>query len=79
MNKQGQLQIVNIIMFVVIIALAAIVSPIISGFMSSAINSTNATGTSLLLMQSIVPIFWIGIIMLFFVMIGSIRNPQQPY
>jgi uncharacterized membrane protein len=78
-NKKGQLMIVNIIMFFIVIALAAIISPIISNFMSNAINSSNATGTSLLLMQSIVPIFWIGIIMLFFIMIGAGRSPQQQY
>jgi hypothetical protein len=78
LNNKGQLQIVNIIMFFIVIAISAIISPIISSFMSAAINSSNATGTSLLLMQSVVPIFWIGIIMLFFIMIGG-KGPQEQY
>jgi hypothetical protein len=68
--KLAQLQIVSILMFVLVVAVAAVISPIISNFMVDAINSTNATGTSLLLMQSVVPVFWIGIIITFFVMIG---------
>jgi hypothetical protein len=76
-NKNAQLMIVNIIMFVMIIVLGAVLTPVISTFMNTAINDTNATGAGLLLMQSVVPVFWIGIIMLFFVMIGSGRQQQS--
>lgn len=77
MNKFAQLQIVSILMFVLVVAVAAIISPIIGTFMSDAINSSNATGTTLLLMQSVVPVFWIGIIITFFVMIGLGGNNRQ--
>ena len=78
MNNLGQIQtIINIIIFVITVALAAVISPILSGFMNEAINSTNATGTSLLLMQSVVPVFWIGIIITFFILIGAGRQSQN--
>jgi hypothetical protein len=70
-------QIVNLIMFVIVVAIAAVISPIISGFMNAAIIAQNASGTALLLMQSIVPMFWIGIVVLFFVMISSGGQQQQ--
>ena len=73
-------QIVNIIMFVVILAVASIISPIIGSFMDAAIIAQNATGISLILMQSIVPMFWLGIILLFFMMITGqvLAPPQEP-
>lgn len=72
------MQLVNIIMFVILVAIAAVVSPIIGGFMDSAIIAQNASGTSLLLMQSVVPMFWIGIILTFLIMIYSgFSSPNQ--
>ena len=75
--KQGQQQILNIIIFLLTVVIAAVFTPIISTFMNDAINSSNATGTTLLLMQNVVTVFWIGIIITFFMMIGSMRGGQQ--
>jgi ABC-type dipeptide/oligopeptide/nickel transport system permease component len=76
-NTKGQLQIIiSLILFVVVIAIAAVVSPVIGSFMDAAIISQNATGTSLILMQAVVPVFWIGIILIFLMMISG-RQQQQ--
>jgi len=77
MNKKGQQMLANVIGFIIIAIIAAVLSPVLSTFMSSAINSSNATGTTLLLMQSVVPMFWVGIIVLFFVMILYRGAPPQ--
>jgi len=72
-------QIVNIIMFVMILAVAAVISPILGSFMDASIIAQNATGITLIIMQSIVPMFWLGIIILFFMMITGqgYQGPEQ--
>ena len=76
LNGKGQLSIINIVFFVILVALAAVVSPIISNFMDDSIEANNYTGTTALLMNNIVVIFWIGIIITFFLYVTPIR-PQQ--
>lgn len=76
MNKQGQLSIINIVFFVILVALAAVLSPIISEMMDNSIEANNYTGTTALLMNNIVVVFWIGIILTFFLYVTPLR-PQQ--
>lgn len=75
-SRKGQLSIVNIVFFVILVVLAAVISPILSGFLDESIIVNNYTGLTALLMNSIVPLFWIGIIITFFLYVTPIR-PQQ--
>jgi hypothetical protein len=75
-NKKGQLSIVNIIFFLVLVAIVSVVSVVIDSFINASIIANNVTGTSLLLMQSIVPMIWIGVIITFFLYVTPVR-PQQ--
>lgn len=74
--KKGQLSIINIVFFVILVALAAVLSPIISEMMDNSIEANNYTGTTALLMNNIVVMFWIGIIITFFLYVTPLR-PQQ--
>lgn len=76
MNKSGQLSIVNIVFFLILVVVAAVVSPIISETMDESIAANNYTGITALLMNSIVPMFWIGIVLTFFLYVTPVR-PQQ--
>ena len=75
-NKRGQLSIVNIVFFLILVAVGAVVSPIMSSFLDASIIANNYTGTTALLMNSLVPMFWIGIIITFFLYVTPVR-PQQ--
>lgn len=75
-NRRGQLSIINIVFFLILVAVGAVVSPIMSDFLNSAILANNYTGTTALLMNSLVPMFWIGIIITFFLYVTPLR-PQQ--
>lgn len=76
LSRQGQLSIVNIVFFLILVVLAAVISPIISETLDESIETNNYTGMTALLMNSIVPMFWIGIIITFFLYVTPIR-PQQ--
>jgi uncharacterized protein (UPF0333 family) len=73
--KKGQLSIVNIFMWVILVAIGAVVTPILSEFAQVAANATNAT-TAILLANSIVPVFWLGVVITFFLYIAPIRVQQ---
>lgn len=75
-NKKAQLSIINIVFFLILVVLAAVISPIISETIDESITQNNYTGMTALLMNSIVPMFWIGIIITFFLYVTPIR-PQQ--
>ena len=75
-NKSGQLSIINIVFFLILVVLAAVISPIISSVLDDSIIANNYTGIVALLMNSIVPMFWLGIIITFFLYVTPIR-PQQ--
>lgn len=76
LSKRGQLSIVNIIFFLILVVIAAVVSPIISETMDTSIATNNYTGVTALLMNSIVPMFWIGIIITFFLYVTPVRLQQ---
>ncbi len=75
-NKIGQLSIVNIVFFLILVVLAAVISPIMSETLDDSIVANNYTGTTALLMNSIVPMFWIGLIITFFLYVTPIRLNQ---
>lgn len=75
-NKSGQLSIINIVFFLILVILGAILTPIMSEFLDDTVTNNNYTGTTALLLNSIVPLFWIGIIITFFLYVTPIR-PQQ--
>lgn len=76
MNKKGQLSIINIVFFVVLVVMGAILTPIVSNFTDDTITTNNYTGTTAFLLNSIVPLMWLGIIITFFLYVTPIR-PQQ--
>jgi len=76
MNKHGQLSIVNIIFFAILVFIMAIFSGVLNSFLVDMAVANNATGLTLTLMQLIVPMMWLGLIITFFLYITPIR-PQQ--
>ena len=76
MNKKGQLSIINIIFFLILVFVMAICSGVINSFINDFAVQMNATGLTLTLMQLIVPFMWLGLIITFFLYITPIR-PQQ--
>lgn len=67
-NKKGQMLIVNIILYVIVLIVAAVLTPVISqAIVESINNSMNLSSTSIMVMNMIVPIFWLGIIVIFFI------------
>ena len=75
-NIRGQLSIVNIIFFLILVAVVAVINPIIGSFIDTSIASNNYSATSLLLMNNITAMVWIGVIITFFLYVTPIR-PQQ--
>ena len=76
MNKRGQLSMVNIIFFVVLALVMAVASSVINGFLQEQVTVNNYTGMTLILINLIVPLMWIGLIITFFLYVVPIR-PQQ--
>lgn len=75
MNKKGQLSITNILFWVILVAIGAVVTPILSDFAYQASQQANSSlGT--VIAQAIVPMFWLGIIITFFIYISPIRPSQ---
>jgi ABC-type Na+ efflux pump permease subunit len=75
-TKKGQLSIVNIIFFIILAFMLAIGSSVINSFINDQIAVNNYTGTTLILMQLIVPFMWLGLIITFFLYVTPVR-PQQ--
>jgi hypothetical protein len=64
------------VFFLILVILGAILTPIMSEFLDDTVDNNNYTGTTALLLNSIVPLFWIGIIITFFLYVTPLR-PQQ--
>jgi uncharacterized protein (UPF0333 family) len=76
-NSKGQISVTNIIGWLVIVIVASIVSPILSDIVASVVaNETNPTNK--IVMYALVPIFWIGIIMMWFYY-AQPQRPLMPY
>ena len=77
MNKKGQLSFINIFSWVILLILAVIFTPMINSFISDTINNTpNLSTMTLLIMRSILPVFWLGIVITFFLYVAPIQ-PRQ--
>lgn len=74
--KKGQLSIINIVFFLVLVILGAVLTPVFSEFLDETVTTNNYTGITALLLNSIVPLFWIGIIITFFLYVTPIRPTQ---
>lgn len=75
MNRKGQLSIVNMLFWVILVAIGAILTPILSDFANQAAVSANSTlGT--IIAGAIVPMFWLGVLITFFLYITPIRPSQ---
>ena len=65
MNKKGQLSLINMIWWFVIVALGAVLTPLLANYAQVASDNANSTMGSFIA-SAIVPFFWIGIIITFF-------------
>ena len=76
--KKGQLSIINVIFFLILVVLVAVVTPIISSFITDyqTTNNISASSTTGLLTNAIVPFIWLGVIITFFLYVTPVR-PQQ--
>lgn len=70
MYRKGQASfIINAITFSIVVVVAAVLTPMLLEFLNDIITTYSITGTTLLLMDSIVPFFWLGVITIWFVLI----------
>ena len=76
MNNRGQLSIINIIFFMILVFIMAICSGVVNSFLTQFATDMNFTGLSLTLINLIVPFMWLGLVITFFLYITPIR-PQQ--
>jgi hypothetical protein len=77
MNKKGQLSFINIFSWIILLILGVIFTPMINSFISDTINNTaNLSTMTLLIMRSILPMFWLGIVITFFLYVAPIQ-PRQ--
>ena len=77
MNKKGQLSFINIFSWVILLILGVIFTPMINSFISDTINNTaNLSTMTLLIMRAILPMFWLGIVITFFLYVAPIQ-PRQ--
>lgn len=76
--KKGQLSIINIVFFMVLVVLVAVLTPIINSFITEYQTSNNITSSSTtgLITNAIVPLIWVGVIITFFLYVTPVR-PQQ--
>jgi hypothetical protein len=72
-NVKGQLSIDNVVSWIILILVSAIVTPIARGFINTAISDTNNT-LEILALNGILPVYWIlliGVIVMY-------SRPQAP-
>ena len=74
-GKFGQLSIVNIVVWLILVAMGAVITPILSEFAQTAADSTNNTLTQVAA-NAITPLFWVGIIITFFLYVTPVRVQQ---
>lgn len=71
-NKKAQLSMVSVLMWAILVAIGGILTPILAEFAEIAFNATNNSATQII-SQAIVPFFWLGVIMTFFMMLSPTR------
>lgn len=76
--KRGQLSLINIIFWFILVVMAAVLSPVIGGFLDSykTNNNISDSSTSGLIVNAIIPIFWLTIIITLILYATPVR-PQQ--
>jgi hypothetical protein len=77
MRKKGQISVTNIIGWIVIVLVASVVSPLLSNIVADTIANENSS-TNRAVLYMLVPIFWIGIIMMWFYY-AQPQRPLMPY
>lgn len=73
--RKGQLSLINIIFWVILVAVAAVLTPVISTFMDSVANTTNNTTTQILA-AAVVPFFWLAIVITLLLYLTPVRLQQ---
>ena len=76
MNRTGQLSIVNIVFFVILVAVSAIMTPVMGDFITQVQSSGNYSALTNTAMDLVLPMFWLGVIITFFLYVVPVR-PQQ--
>lgn len=66
---------INIIFWVILVAIAAVLTPILSSFMDEVASGTNNT-TVQVVASGVVPIFWIAIILVLLLYLTPVRVQQ---
>jgi quinol-cytochrome oxidoreductase complex cytochrome b subunit len=74
--KKGQLSIINIIFFVVLVMIVGIATAIIGPFLDDQQAANNYSATTNTIMNMIVPLIWLGAIITFFLYVTPVRTNQ---
>lgn len=61
MKKRGQLSIVNLIAWVILLITSIVLTPLMRGFINNAIEGTNNT-MEILVLNGILPVYWLLLI-----------------
>jgi len=75
-NKKGQLSLINMLWWVILVAVGAIFTPILADFANIAANNSNSTMGSIIA-SAIVPFFWLGIVITFFIYVVPMGLQRQ--
>lgn len=60
-GKRGQLSIINMMSWAILVIVSVVLSPIIRGFLDTVISQTNNT-MEILLLNAILPVYWLMLI-----------------
>lgn len=72
-NRRGQLSIINLISWVILLIVSIVLTPIAKGFINTAIEGTNSS-LEILLLNAILPIYWlllIGVLVIYAIPRGN--------
>lgn len=75
-NSKGQLSLINIIFFVVLVFFVGVATAVLNPYIEDQIETNNYTGTTATIMNLIVPMIWLGAIITFFLYVTPIRSNQ---
>lgn len=76
MNNKGQLSLINMIWWIIIVIVGAIFTPILADWANVASTTANSTAGSLIA-SALVPLFWVGIVITFFIFVIPIGIQRQ--
>ena len=76
MNKKGQLSLINIMWWIILVAVGAVFTPMLAEWANIAsVNANSSMGS--MIASSIVPFFWIGIVITFFIYVIPMGLQRQ--